>query len=202
MLTPVSRVEDFEHQDQQKLRQQQLQQLEQQQRRQQQQLQQLQQQQQQHQLLQQQQQQQNQQLQSVDQSDLQVEAITEEISKTMAGLTPSPFQGRAGEDGRGAVFLKPEAWLILSKITENRNRVAATGLLLKGTARLWFESLAEDITFEALKTQFRSRFATNQITKWRDLATMWEMRQAEGQSTDEFITLVEARGARCGMSDE
>ena len=119
----------------------------------------------------------------------------------MAGLAPPVFGGRSDEDS--VTFLsKLEVWLRISKYNNDKKKIAATGLLLTDTARLWFDSLDQDLTYNELKQQFKVRFVDNKAEQWRETALMWELKQAENQGASEFITLVEAKGRRCGMSED
>ena len=135
-------------------------------------------------------------------SDITEERQITEDSIDMAGaLTPAPYHGRSDEDP-STFWRNMEAWLALSKITEGSSKVAAVGLLLQGVAKMWFDGLSNTTSFDELRRAFHERFGATETTRWRLMAEMWDMRQIPNQSSDEFITIVEAKGRKCGMGPE
>jgi len=117
-------------------------------------------------------------------------------------LTPSPFHGLTTEDP-DRWMSNFEAWLTIAKINEENQKLAAVQLLLKDSARIWFDNLQpRPVTFTALAILFQTQFKRDDSMTWRDVAHLWTLHQKEGQSCEAFLSQVESTGTRSKASAE
>jgi len=84
-------------------------------------------------------------------------------------LTPASFHGLSSEDSE-KWLTSIGAWMILAKVTEENQTIAAFTLLLKDSARIWFDSITpKPTTMAGLTALFVEQFKRDDATVWRDV---------------------------------
>ena len=119
------------------------------------------------------------------------------------GLNPGHFSGGTREDGR-TWLLAVKTWLQYRNLLDRPNAVPAVGLLTRGAALQWFQSLSDDevADFEALSKAFTERYIVSEAAMWRDKGAMFDLRQRPGQKVLDFITEVEGKGRRVAATED
>ena len=109
-------------------------------------------------------------------------------------LIPAKFAGMVNE--RADLWIADlEAWMTFKGVDE-KNKVDSVPLLLKGTARIWFDAIAkkDKDSFQKFKDLFIERFKRDETTRWKDVSDIWSTTQRPDQSVEEFITEMEQKG--------
>ena len=118
-------------------------------------------------------------------------------------LNPGPFCGRKSEDA--------EAWLkavmnwVVYKRLHAEAAMAAVALLLKEGALQWFYNLQDDIrsSMADFTREFKQRYITpNETNRWKDIVAVYEVKQTDGQSVNDFIDLVQKKGLKAEAKEE
>ena len=109
-------------------------------------------------------------------------------------LIPAKFAGMVNE--RADLWIADlEAWMTFKGVDE-KNKVDSVPLLLKGTARIWFDAIAkkDKDSFQKFKDLFIERFKRDETTRWKDVSDIWNTTQRPDQPVEEFITEMEQKG--------
>ena len=118
-------------------------------------------------------------------------------------LNPGPFCGRKSEDA--------EAWLkavmnwVVYKRLNAEAAMAAVALLLKEGALQWFYNLQDDIqgSMADFTREFKQRYITpNETNRWKDIVAVYEVKQTDGQSVNDYIDLVQKKGLKAEAKEE
>jgi len=120
----------------------------------------------------------------------------------MASLMPGYFKGETSEDSEGW-WKEVERWCRYKNL-DNENRVGLIPLLLKDSAKLWFESLPETTSnsFTEIKEAFLNQFRRSDGDRWRDVAAAWETIQQPNQSVENYIFITQQKAASAKMNEE
>jgi len=122
----------------------------------------------------------------------------------MAGLTlmPGHFKGQQSEEAENW-WIDVENWCTYKKLTD-REKIGLFPLLLKDSAKQWFQSIAADDrdTFEKIKEAFATQYQRNNIYKWKDSAAVWSTVQGDNQSVEDYFTEVLKKAQRANLSNE
>lgn len=119
----------------------------------------------------------------------------------ISSLLPNPFYGK--EDENVEDFLRTiDLWVTLRKADEDTSR-SALSLLLRGAASTWFHTQPRRVTesFRALKDALVERYGPQQELAWKSTASLWQLQQSKGQSTEDFVATVVKEGRKIGIDD-
>lgn len=117
-------------------------------------------------------------------------------------LLPSPFYGKPEEDINE--FLKNfELWATFRR-ADRDSRLAALPLLLKEGAAAWYHTQSSRIreSIDDLKRALIERYGPQAAHAWKSTADLWLLKQAKGQSIDDYLTAVLKAGQKIGVGEE
>ena len=118
-------------------------------------------------------------------------------------LNPGSFCGRKSKDA--------EAWLkaVMNWAVYKRLNVeaalAAVALLLKEGALQWFDNLQVEIkgSMEDFTREFKKRYITpDETNRWKDIIAVYEVKQINGQSVNDYIDFVQKKGLKAEAKEE
>ena len=116
----------------------------------------------------------------------------------MAGiaLMPGYFKGQQSEDAENW-WQDVENWCAYKRLTD-REKIGLIPLLLKDSAKQWFQSMDETDrdTFDKIKEAFNEQFKRDSIHKWKDSAAVWSTVQGEKQSVEDYFSEVLKKAQR------
>ena len=122
----------------------------------------------------------------------------------MAGiaLMPGYFKGQQSEDAENW-WQDVENWCAYKRLTD-REKIGLIPLLLKDSAKQWFQSIDETDrdTFDKIKEAFNEQFKRDSIHKWKDSAAVWSTVQGEKQSVEDYFSEVLKKAQRANLSIE
>ena len=135
---------------------------------------------------------------------------------TMSFATPPVFRGGLSDDA-GSWLGHISWWLNTQRAPTERAKISYARVLLQDSALAWFDELViadppaaggnpapegAITTWEQFKTRFTERFRHDAATQWRDIANLWEVKQLPGQTTEDFVVLVQKKGKSSGATAE
>lgn len=128
------------------------------------------------------------------------------ISRKMAVFASlsalNPFSGRPEEDVLD--FLKHfELWASIEKADDVTLR-AGLPLLLKGGAAAWYDTQRQEIkdSYEELKSALKVRYGRQEAQLWQAMAELWQTKQTDDQSTDDYVTAILRAGQRIKVGED
>ena len=134
----------------------------------------------------------------------------------MSFATPPVFRGGLSDDA-GSWLDHVSWWLNTQRAATERAKISYARVLLQDSALAWFDELeivdppaavgavipeGAITTWEQFKTRFTERFRHDAATQWRDIANLWEVKQLPGQTTEDFVVLVQKKGKSSGATAE
>ena len=121
---------------------------------------------------------------------------------TTNAFAPDYFHGTAQED--------PQMWLrsvrhwLTYKEMDDAEKARSFPVMLRGSALIWYENVAEDIKddFEKMAEAFLARYHIVGVTGWKDAASMWCTPQLPHQSVDDYLNQMERKASKTSMPEE
>src|SRR6478609_9217606 len=113
------------------------------------------------------------------------------------------------QEGRNWIK-KVELWMGTKHLRGDRAKISQVGVLLKNNAELWFNQLEREIpalndtsiddgeegiirSWEQFKRRFLEKFKKRDGDNWRGLNDLFEYKQRDDQSTEEFVSEMQQR---------
>ena len=126
----------------------------------------------------------------------------------MTSAVLEPFRGLRSENSE--IFMtKFSLWLKTQNIHSEIAKICHLALLLRDQAQTWHEGLnivelAEDAqpaqgeigTFEAYRQAFLNRFRREEGANWREVASLFALKQGPSESTETYVTRVQNCGVK------
>ena len=139
-----------------------------------------------------------------------------DIMAAAAGILP--FRGLS-TDPEGKHWLKKvEMWMNCQRLRSDKAKICQVGVLLKGNAAFWFNELViEDpvgdgeeraiseeavTTWEQFKELFLEKFKKVDGDNWREVTDLFQCKQREDQSTEEYIAEIQMKGLAANATPE
>ena len=126
----------------------------------------------------------------------------EDSIMSSTALAPPPFRGLVSENSKR--WISDLDHYCSYKKLDNPGKLGLIPLLLKDSARYWYDSLpdTDKDTFEHLTAAFKENFKRDSSIRWKDSANVWNLNQLSSQSVEDYISQVQQKASLAHMSDE
>jgi len=126
----------------------------------------------------------------------------EDLEMASRDITPGTFSGQKSEEAEE--WLHSISFWIQYKRLRDDSAVAAAALLLRDGALQWFNSLDRSTkgSIEKFEDAFKRRYVELKVDQWKDVVAMFDLKQATGQSVEDFLALVKKKAKKAQPTED